>query len=100
MADDAEECGAKEGRAGNGEAPAARHGAAGHGEMAAEDDPVGDVVSRHQAAGDEGGGDDAHALLGVVGAMTKAIARGRKKLQAAKQAVDSEGALAADEPTG
>ncbi len=68
--------------------------------MAAEDDPVGDVVGLHQAAGDEGGGDDAHALLGVIGAMAQAIARSRKKLEAAEPAVDSEGALAADDPTG
>ena len=68
--------------------------------MAAKDDPVRDVIRLHQAAGDQGGGDDAHALLGVVGAMTEAVARGRKKLQAAEPAVDSEGALAADDPTG
>src|SRR5260370_701274 len=82
------------------DAPAAGHGAACHGQVTADDDPVGDIVGLHEAAGDEGGGDDAHAFLGVVGAVAEAVARGRKQLQAAEPAVDFERALTTDNPTG
>src|SRR6266487_6262867 len=68
--------------------------------MAADDDPVGHVVSLQQAASDEGGGDNAHAFLSVIGAVTEAVGGSGKELQAAEPAVDLKWALFADDPTG
>jgi len=60
------------------DAPAAGHGAAAHGEVAAEDDPVRNVERLEQTTGDQRGGDNAHAFLGVVGAVAQAVSsRGR-----------------------
>src|SRR3989441_637987 len=80
-------------------APATSHGAAAHGQMAADDDPVGHVVSLQQAASDEGRGDNAHAFLSVIGAVTEAVGGSGKELQAAEPAVDLKRTLVADDPT-
>ncbi len=58
------------------DAPAAGHGAACHGKMAADNDPVWHVIAFEQSASDEGGGDDAHAFLRVVGTVAEAVASG------------------------
>src|SRR6266705_3433659 len=79
-------------------APTTSHGAAAHGQMAAHDDPVGHVVSLQQAASDEGRGDNAHAFLSVIGAVTEAVGGSGKELQAAEPAVDLKWALFADDP--
>src|SRR5437773_9735299 len=73
--------------------------------MAADDYPEGDGESPSrrgvkQAAANQGRCDDAHAFLGVVGAVAKTKERGGKKLQSAEPAVDFQRALVADDPTG
>src|SRR6266851_1858651 len=75
------------------DAPAAGHGAAAHGEVAAEDDPVRNVERLEQTAGDQRGGDNAHAFLGVVGTVAQALSSRRKELQAAKPPVNFQRAL-------
>src|SRR6267143_2293551 len=80
------------------DAPASRHRASTHGEVAANNNPVRDGIRFHEAAGDESGGDDAHALLCVVGAVAEAVGSGRKKLQAAEPAVNFQRALCSDDP--
>src|SRR5579871_832001 len=82
------------------DAPAARHRAAAHREVADDDDPVRNCEGFEQAAGDERGGDDAHAFLRIVGAVAKAKECSGEKLQAAKPFVDALRPLLADEPTG
>ena len=82
------------------DAPAASHGAAAHGEVAADDDPVRNVERCYQTARSQRGGDDAHALLRVVGAVAQAVSRRGKELQAAKPAVHFQRALLANDPTG
>src|SRR5712691_1331950 len=82
------------------DAPATSHGAAAHGQMAADDDPVGHVVSFQQAASDESGGGNVNKILSVIGAVTEAVGGSGKELQAAEPAVDLKRALFADDPTG
>ena len=82
------------------DAPAACHRAATHGQVAADDDPVGNFRGFQQAPSDERGGDDAHPLLRVIGAVAEAVTRGGDKLQAAEPAIHLERTLLADNPTG
>src|SRR6185437_6674841 len=79
-------------------APAAGHRAAGHGERTTNDNPVRDPVVRNGAAGDECGGDDAHAFLRVVGAVAETEAGGGNELEPAKPAVNAIRRLAAHNP--
>src|SRR5256886_7063521 len=62
--------------------------------------PYTTLFRSYQTTSDQCRGDNAHALLGVVGAVTQAVAGRREKLQAAKPTVDLERALAMDNPTG
>src|SRR5216683_5771696 len=82
------------------DAPAPGHGAAAHGEMATNNHPIQNVESFEQAAGRQRCGDDAHTFLRVVGAVAETVERGGEQLQAAEPAVDLEGPLLANDPTG
>src|SRR5271157_1617482 len=82
------------------DAPAACHGAATHGEVAADNHPVRNCVVLHQSAGNHGSGDDAHAFLCVVSAVTQAIPGSRDQLQTPEPAVHAARPLIADHPGG
>src|SRR5208337_1431625 len=81
-------------------APAASHRAATHGEMAADNHPVGNRVVLHQSTGNQGGGDDAHAFLRVIGAVTQTVGCRRNQLQTTEPAVHAARPLMADYPGG
>src|SRR5437762_12048124 len=72
-------------------APATGHGAAAHREVATYDNLEGNMISFDQAAREERGGDDAHPILCVVGAMAEAEEGSGEKLQAAESALQVEG---------
>src|SRR5438105_3068174 len=83
------------------DAPASGHGAPCHGEMAAINHPVGNSLGiLQQAARHQGGGDDPHAFLSVVGAVAEAIESSGNELQPTEPAIDSQRTLLADDPTG
>jgi hypothetical protein len=83
------------------DAPSSGHGSDGHGGVAAEDDPPGDLVLSEEplkavmagfsplfvAGGGEEGDDDAHRLLGVVGAVAEGVKAGRDELEMAEAAL-------------
>ena len=79
-------------------APAPRHGAAAHGQVTTDNDPVGNGEGLQQATSDERRGDNAHALLRIVRAVTEAEEGRREQLQAAEPAVNFQRTLAADHP--
>src|SRR5579864_5625639 len=64
------------------DSPASRHRAATHRQVAADNHPIGNRIAFQEATGRESGGDDAHALLSVVGTVTQAISSRRDELQA------------------
>ena len=82
------------------DAPAAGHSPAGHCESAANNHPIWNDVGTQVAGGEQRRGDDAHALLRVVGTVAEAECGGGEQLQTAKPAVDARGRLAMNDPTG
>src|ERR1700675_702354 len=80
------------------DAPASGHRAAGDREVAADDHPERDHVGLYNAAGDERGRDDAHALLRVVGAVAEAEQSRGDELKPAEPIVDAARRLAMDDP--
>src|SRR5216683_1340551 len=57
-------------------------------------------MARWQQRMTQRGGDNAHAFLGVVGAVAQAVSSRGKELQAAKPTVNFQRALLANDPTG
>ena len=71
------------------DAPAAGKDAQGDGRSAGQHHPEGDVKIRGHSAAEQDQGDDAHALLGIVGAVRKGEAGAGDHLAALEEAVDA-----------